>query len=196
MTNVFSCRWRGRWVELSNSGREWLDWSRTVGNTDQLHLNSIDGSDDGKLWLASEWGTVFRSEEWGESWEQVETGCQGSFSGILYNPIERSVFAYGLRGNIYRSTDGGKEWSAMQSRARASLFGASINADCRMVFVGQSGMVTSSVENGEQFKLAMQANQRGLSGVVQLENGSAVVSGVGGNRVISLPAQAAAKPSK
>ncbi len=176
----------GTLLYTANGGDEWQDWSRKVDNVDQLHLNGIDGSDDGKLWIASEWGNVFRSEDWGESWEQVETGYEGSFFGALYNPTHDSVYAYGLRGHIYRSTDGGSEWAEVESHASASLFGASVNADGRMVFVGSGGTVTSSSDNGETFESAMQANQRGLTGAVQLEDGSLVVSGAGGNQTLSL----------
>lgn len=182
----------GTLLYTTNGGRNWLDWSHSVDNPDQLHLNGIAGDGKGKLWLASEWGIVFHSDDWGESWEQVETGYEGSFFGILYNPQSNGVFAYGLRGNIYRSTDAGRNWAALQSRARASLFGATLDSAGRITFVGSGGTVTSSIDNGENFKLSMQANRRGLTGVAPLKNRQLLVSGAGGNQLLSLAGTRAA----
>ncbi|MGI9284390.1 MAG: WD40/YVTN/BNR-like repeat-containing protein [Pseudomonadales bacterium] len=186
----------GTLLYTANGGRKWLDLSHKVGNPEQLHLNGIAGDGDGKLCIASEWGMVFRSDDWGESWEQVETGYEGSFFGILYNPESDSVFAYGLRGNIYRSTDAGDNWTALESRARASLFGAAIDSNGRMTFVGSGGTLTTSTDNGEHFELSMQPNRHGLTGVAQLENGQLLASGGGGNQLLSLPDAGASGAAK
>ena len=99
----------GTLLRTGNGGRDWADWSHKADNPDELHLNGVVGTSDGQLFLASEWGIVFRSTTGGETWEQLETGYDGSFFGLLVSPTSGSVFAYGLRGTVYRSTDGGRQ---------------------------------------------------------------------------------------
>lgn len=69
----------GTLLHTSNSGRHWDDWSHKVDNPEELHLNGVAGAPDGSLYLASEWGTVFRSQSNGAHWEPLETGYDGSF---------------------------------------------------------------------------------------------------------------------
>ena len=126
----------GTLLHTSNSGRHWDDWSHKVDNPEELHLNGVAGAPDGSLYLASEWGTVFRSQSNGAHWEPLETGYDGSFFGVLVSPASGSVFAYGLLGTVYRSRDGGENWEPLQSRAPASLFGGIATIDGTLTWVG------------------------------------------------------------
>ena len=121
----------GTLLRTQNGGRQWNDWSHKVDNPDELHLNGVVGAPSGELYLASEWGTVFRSRSEGESWEPLESGYEGSFFGILVSPATGSIFAYGLLGTVYRSTDQGETWEPLESGAMASLFGGFADATLR-----------------------------------------------------------------
>jgi photosystem II stability/assembly factor-like uncharacterized protein len=173
----------GTLLYTSNGGEQWLDYSHKVDNPDQLHLNGVVGAADGSLYLASEWGTVFRSNNVGESWQALETGYEGSFFGVLVNPQTQTVFAYGLRGTVYRSTDKGESWSELQSKARASLFGGDAAPDGSVIFVGSGGAAVLSVDDGNSFT-ALQGERIGAYGVARLEDGRYIVSGEGGSRVL------------
>lgn len=177
----------GTLIYTGNGGRDWQDWSWKVDvNPEELHYNGVAGSTEGCLYLASEWGRVFRSSCLGESWEAMETGYDGSFFGVVVNPATGSVFAYGLLGTIYRSTDQGETWEALESRARASLFGAVASGDGTLVFVGQGGQATMTTDDGESFKPVPQPTRGGLHGVAPLGEGRFAVAGNGGVRLLEM----------
>jgi photosystem II stability/assembly factor-like uncharacterized protein len=175
----------GTLLRTQNGGRHWDDWAHQLENEDELHLNGVAGGPDNKLFLASEWGYVFRSTNGGNTWELVETGYDGSFFGVVINPASGSVFAYGLLGTVYRSTDGGENWEELDSMARGSLFGAYAGADGALLFVGQGGTVISSTDDGDSFTPLPQESRRGLHGVAPLADGRFLVTGDGGSVVVA-----------
>jgi photosystem II stability/assembly factor-like uncharacterized protein len=185
----------GTLLHTSNSGRHWDDWSHKVDNPDELHLNGLAGAPDGSLYLASEWGTVFRSLSNGESWQALETGYEGSFFGVLVNPVTSSVFAYGLRGTVYRSRDGGESWEPLQSRAPASLLGGLSTDDGTLIFVGQGGMATISHDDGDNFILLPQPSRAGIHGIAPMVDGGYMVTGDGGSRVLVTSTEAGSGPA-
>ena len=172
----------GTLLHTSNGGRTWLDWSPKVDNADQLHFNGVIGTADGTLFLASEWGTIFRSSTAGESWKATESGYEGSFFGLVTNPATHSLFAYGLRGTVYRSTDDGLSWAEVQSKVQGSLFGACATREGRLTFVGSNGAVTRSEDDGENFKVLVQASSLGVYGIAPMSDGQYMLSGEGGSR--------------
>ena len=172
----------GTLLHTSNGGRLWQDWSHKVDNDEQLHLNGVTGTPDGTLFLASEWGTIFRSSTAGETWKAIDSGYEGSFFGLLVNPDTNSLFAYGLRGTVYRSTDKGQNWSEVQSRAQGSLFGAYATPDGRLTFVGAGGTVTRSEDNGLHFNLLVQDSHLGAYGIAPTTDGHYVITGEQGSR--------------
>ncbi|MBE9538834.1 MAG: hypothetical protein IMF06_07100 [Proteobacteria bacterium] len=172
----------GTLLHTSNGGRNWLDWSPKVDNPDQLHFNGVIGTADGTLFLASEWGTIFRSSTAGESWKATDSGYEGSFFGLVTNPASRSLFAYGLRGTVYRSTDNGLNWAEVQSKVQGSLFGACATREGRLTFVGSNGTVTRSEDNGESFTVLVQASSLGVYGIAPTTDGHYLLSGEGGSR--------------
>jgi len=181
----------GSLLHTQNGGRQWNDYAHKVGNADELHLNGVVGAPDGTLYLASEWGTVFRSSTNGESWEPLETGYDGSFFGMLVNPVTGSVFAYGLLGTVYRSTDQGENWEEVPAMARASLFGGLALEDGTLIFVGQGGTVTRSQDDGDSFTPLVQPSRGGLHGVAPMGDGRYMGTGDGGSRELSTKGPAA-----
>lgn len=181
----------GTLLYTTNGGQMWQDWAHNVDNPDQLHLNGVIGVADGALYLASEWGTVFRSTDSGISWTRHETGYDGSYFGVLVNPETKTVFAYGLRGTVYRSTDGGDSWTQRQSKARASLLGSSA-IDGTLIFVGQGGTAVLSRDDGDSFQALVQPLRAGIYGIAQLPDASYMVSGDGGSRPLVMDS---AKPA-
>jgi photosystem II stability/assembly factor-like uncharacterized protein len=175
----------GTLLHTHNGGRHWDDWSHKVGNADELHLNGVVGAADGSLYLASEWGTVFRSLSDGESWEPLETGYDGSFFGVIANPTTGSVFAYGLLGTVYRSTDQGETWEEVPAGARASLFGALAMNDGTLIFVGQGSTATLSLDDGDSFTPLGRPSRAGFHGIAPMGDGRYMVTGDGGSRVLA-----------
>lgn len=186
----------GTLLHTSNGGRHWDDWSHKLDNPDELHLNGVMGGSGNTLFLASEWGYIFRSATGGQTWELVESGYEGSFFGLLVNPATGSVFAYGLLGTIYRSTDLGETWEELRSMARASLFGGHAATDGTLVFVGQGGTAVRSQDDGTSFTPLIQPSRRGLHGVALLGDGRYMVTGDGGSAVMAdkAPSAVARRP--
>ncbi len=168
----------------ANGGRDWADWSYKVDNPEELHLNGVIGDKSGTLYLASEWGTVFVSSNGGEAWESVQSGYDGSFFGLVFNPGSGYVYVHGLLGTIYRSADRGLTWQAMQSGVSASLFGAEAS-EGTLVFVGQGGTATLSHDDGANFVPLNHSGRGGLFGVTSLGSGVFIATGEGGSRILT-----------
>ncbi|TGD71112.1 hypothetical protein E4634_19920 [Mangrovimicrobium sediminis] len=179
----------GTLLRTRNGGRHWEDWGWKVENPDELHFNGVTGDSRGRIYLASEWGYVFRGTNGGESWQALETGYEGSFFGVLTNPATDSVFAYGLRGTIYRSTDGGDDWQELESRTRASLFGAAATEEGALVFVGQDSAAVLSRDDGDSFRELAAPGRRGLTGVAATD-GRLFVTGDGGSEALAVAPRA------
>ncbi len=179
----------GTLLQTTDGGRHWEDQARRVDNPDELHFNAVAGDAGGNLYLASEWGTVFRSRDGGESWEARETGYDGSFFGLLVNPVTQSIFAYGIQGTIYRSRDSGESWEALDAPGRDSLFGAAFSDDGTLLFVGDNGSALTSSDDGGGFALLSTPDRRKLSGVVALGGGRFAATGEGGSVVLSTAAR-------
>ncbi len=175
----------GTLLRTSNGGRSWADSSYSLQNSEELHLNGVTGDAAGTLYLSSEWGYVFRSTSSGESWEAVETGFEGSFFGIVVNPVSGSVFAYGLLGTIYRSTDRGQTWEQLDSNTGESLFGAASSTGGALVFVGENGTAVRTDNDGNSFSVLDSGVGHGLYGVTSLGDGRFVATGEGGS--VALP---------
>jgi photosystem II stability/assembly factor-like uncharacterized protein len=172
-------------LRTSNGGRLWEDWSYRVDNPDELHFNGVTGDADGNLYLASEWGYVFRSASHGGVWHRVETGYDGSFFGIVVSPESGSVFAYGLLGTIYRSSDRGESWELLDTPLRNSLFGATADHSGRLVFVGLESAVLLTDSDGRAFSTLSLDSRRDLLGVASLPDGGLVAIGDGGSAVLA-----------
>jgi photosystem II stability/assembly factor-like uncharacterized protein len=175
----------GTLLYTANGGRNWEDWSHKVDNPEELHLNGVVGDTRGGVYLASEWGTVFRSGNGGETWQSLETGYDGSFFGVIINPGSGDIFAYGLRGTIYRAPADALEWQPLDGGVAASLFGATANGST-LVFVGSGGTATMTADNGDSFQPLVQRRRDGLFGVVALDDGRFVATGEGGSRLLEV----------
>jgi len=176
----------GTLLHTSNGGARWENWGYKVDNPEELHFNGVAGDSTGTLYLASEWGYVFRSSSSGETWEAIETGYEGSFFGVLVNPASDHVFAYGLRGTIYRSSDHGENWEQLDSHSNSSLFGATATEQGVIVFVGSDAAVVTSADDGDTFIPLPQAIRHGLYGVAHLNGAKFVATGDGGSIVLSI----------
>jgi photosystem II stability/assembly factor-like uncharacterized protein len=175
----------GTLLYTANGGRNWEDWSHKVDNPEELHLNGVVGDTRGGVFLASEWGTVFRSGNGGETWQALETGYDGSFFGVVISPDSGDIFAYGLRGTIYRADADELEWQALDSGVSASLFGVTADG-ATLVFVGRGGTATLTNDNGESFQPVVQRRRDGLFGAVALGDGRYMATGEGGSRLLEL----------
>lgn len=180
----------GSLMETTDGGKHWEDASDRLDNEDQYHLNAIAAVKDAGLFIVGEQGSMFRSADWGHTWEKLEGPYEGSLFGVIGTAQPNTLLAYGLRGNLYRSTDFGTTWEQVELKAERGdlefgLSGGTLLDDGSIVIVGNGGSVIRSSDNGETFKVVNRADRISVSAVTAAGNGNLVLAGQGGVRVTS-----------
>jgi photosystem II stability/assembly factor-like uncharacterized protein len=154
-------------------------------DTYDLHLNDIALSDTGQLFIAAEAGRVYRSDNFGESWNEMPSPYIGSLFGVL--PLsENTVLVFGLRGHLFRSDDAGLTWQVIETGTTEMLTDGIRLSDGKVVIVGLGGTLLVSRDNGMNFYLSEQSSRNGYSAVVEEGTGKLLAVGEGGIKHIML----------
>ena len=160
-------------------------WERRTIDKEEPHLNAIAEGPDGVLYIAGEFGLVFRSPDLGRTWTRLETEYGGSYFGVLVMS-SGDVLVFGLQGHVYRSQDAGETWAAVETGTTASLMGGVQRADGSVLLVGLSGtLLVEAGEGGAGFVPVNRADRNGIAAVSELEPnrllliGKAGVCGIG-----------------
>jgi photosystem II stability/assembly factor-like uncharacterized protein len=172
----------GAYYETTDGGSTWS--SRWISD-DDWHLHQIARSETGRLYIAAEAGSVYRSDDGGENWISLPSLYEGSYFGVL--PLEGdSVLLFGLRGHLYRSEDAGENWQEIDTGTVAMLTDGIRLEDGTIVIVGLAGAVLKSSDGGHTFELHPQANRRGISAVAETGDGKLLIVGEFGVKVTTL----------
>jgi photosystem II stability/assembly factor-like uncharacterized protein len=177
----------GFFLETSDGGDTWTD--RLIVETEpeeddpyafdsgaDLHLNHIARSDSGRLYVAAEAGTVFRSDDDGRNWVELPSPYAGSFFGSL--PLEGdTLLLFGLRGNLFRSDDAGETWSPVETGTQAMLTDGVRRSAESLVIAGLAGALLVSDDGGATFDLVQQEDRQGVSSILSMSDGSLVLVG-------------------
>ncbi|QAY85863.1 WD40/YVTN/BNR-like repeat-containing protein [Pseudomonas arsenicoxydans] len=180
----------GNLMTTTDGGKHWEDASDRLDNEDQYHLNAIAAVKDAGLFIVGEQGSMFRSADWGQTWEKLEGPYQGSLFGVIGTAQPNTLLAYGLRGNLFRSTDFGTTWEPVELKAARGalefgLSGATLLDDGSIVIVGNGGSVIRSNDNGETFSVFNRPDRISVSAVTAAGNGNLILAGQGGVRATS-----------
>lgn len=180
----------GALLATNDGGKHWEDASDRLDNEDQYHLNGIAAVKDAGLFIVGEQGSMFRSADWGQTWEKLEGPYEGSLFGVIGTAQANTLLAYGLRGNLFRSTDFGTTWEPVELKAARGalefgLSGATLLDDGSIVIVGNGGSVIRSNDNGETFSVFNRPDRISVSAVTAAGNGNLILAGQGGVRVTS-----------
>ena len=147
-----------------------------------FHLNHIAQAQDGRLYMAAEAGTVYRSDDGGEIWKTLPSPYTGSFFGTL--PLDGdSLLLFGLRGNLFRSEDAGESWQTIDSGTEAVLSDGLLLSDGTVVLAGAAGTLLISGDGGETFRLAAQADRQALATVLSAGDSLVLVGEFGVNKI-------------
>ena len=168
----------GLFLETRDGGNT---WSRQEFDEEESHWNAIAQSADGTLFVAAEFGAVFRSVDKGRSWDCLTTPYEGSFFGAL-GLADGGVLVFGLRGNVYRTDDDGETWNAIPTGTTASLTHGLQRADGTVILVGLSGTVLIGADNAGRFTQVARADRRGISAFVEVNPRCFLMFGEGGVR--------------
>jgi photosystem II stability/assembly factor-like uncharacterized protein len=160
-------------------------WDFEPISDDDFHLNQIAAADEDRLYIAAEAGQIYRSDDLGETWTELESPYIGSFFGVL--PLEgETVLLFGLRGHLFRSEDAGETWEEIETGTTGMLNAGVRLADGTIVIVGLSGVVLVSSDGGRTFELHQQADRSGIQMVVEAGDGKLLLVGEFGVRIRSL----------
>ncbi|TWC12684.1 MULTISPECIES: YCF48-related protein [unclassified Pseudomonas] len=178
----------GALLETTDGGKHWEDASDRLDNEDQFHLNAITAVKDAGLFIVGEAGSMFRSADWGQTWEKLEGPYEGSLFGVIGTAQPSTLLVYGLRGNLYRSTDFGGSWEQVELKAARGalefgLSGATLLPDGSIVIVGNGGSVVRSTDDGVTFSVFNRPDRISVAAVTAAGNGNLILAGQGGVRV-------------
>ncbi len=182
-------------LETYDGGENWdeRDLNVPVDDSDpyyfpeEYHLNAMFLGPDDTIFVAAEFGTVYRSMDGGENFEEIVTPYEGSFWGGLNTG--NAVLVFGMRGNLWRTEDLGDNWDQVDSDTVQSLGGGTILDDGSIVIAGLGGAVIYSTDGGQSFESVIRPQRRGHSTVADGGNGHVVVVGEAGAEL--MPARAA-----
>ncbi len=172
-------------LETRDGGQHWEDVSERLDNEDQFHLNAIAAVKDNGLLVVGEAGSLFRSKDWGATWEKLEGPYEGSLFGAIGTADAGGVLVYGLRGHLFRSADFGDSWEEIPLKAASGdlefgLSDGALLADGRIVVVGHGGSVLESTDGGRSFSVFNRPDRLSLAGVSATGDGHLILVGQGG----------------
>lgn len=175
----------GAVLTTNNGGQTWEEISERLDNPDAYHLNGVTYVEGGGLFVVGELGLMYRSADWGLSWETVASPYEGSLFGVGATGQPGSLVVYGLRGHLFRSSDFGNSWQAIRLEAENGplefgLAGSALLEDGQLVVVGHGGSVLLSRDAGQSFTVINRADRLPLAGVASAGNGGLILVGQGG----------------
>lgn len=170
----------GLLLHTSDGGKHWDDWSARLNNTDNWHLNTIGSADGNIIYVAGEKGTLFRSQDGGQSWHPLQGPYEGSFFGMLVGPSPDSLMVFGLQGNLFRSSDQGNSWEEIKSTTENSLMGGVRLSDKEIVLVGNSGVILTSKDGGLSYTAQITKDRQAILGIAKTASGKLLMVGQGG----------------
>lgn len=175
----------GMLLETLDGGKEWQRIDERIENEDGFHLNAISAVGDAGIFIVGEMGLMFRSADWGQSWETLEGPYQGSLFGIIAGQQADHVLAYGLRGHIFRSIDFGESWDEVKVQTDSGqleygLANGSLLDNGDVLIVGHSGTVLRSTDAGVSFSVSNRADRASITGVVADTRGGLILVGQNG----------------
>ena len=144
-----------------------------------FHLNHIAASTKGRWYIAAEAGTLYRSDDEGQSWRQLPSPYEGSFFGTL--PIGNGeVLAFGLQGRLFYSSDAGEIWQRVETGTQATLTNALVLQNGGIFVSGYSGSLLVSNPGEIDFQTIQLEQRMSVSSSIQLKNSDLLLLGTGG----------------
>ena len=165
-------------VATKDGGDTWFDL--TISG-DDYHLNALisaPGQDPASqhLYIAAESGVIYRSEDGGQTWQELPSPYAGSwFGGLALD--EDQVLLTGLRGHLFRSEDRGNSWTRIHTGTQATLTDAVLLPSGTIVVTGLEGTVLTSHDGGRSVESSNLATRQGISTAVPLADGGVLLIG-------------------
>ncbi|NBA93711.1 YCF48-related protein [Pseudomonas sp. R5(2019)] len=164
----------GKFFLSSDAGQTWTAQALPISGQ---HLNSLDGSADGRQVLVGEAGLVLRSDDHGQHWSAVEPFYNGSLFGVALLS-EHNWVAYGMRGHVFVSHDDGRNWVQVELKHEFPLYGhAKAAQGAGVVIVGTGGAFVRLDGQGSLGQSGFIKGLGTLTSAVTLADGTLIVAG-------------------
>jgi len=137
-------------LSTKDGGSTWQPILDRIDNMNGYHYNGITRSGD-DLFIAREHGGLYRSEDFGQSWQRLASPYEGSYFGITGDPSGGFVTAFGMKGHIYYSMDRGGTWTPSKTGRETSLTGSAFLSDGSVCLVGVDGVILRSNDRGKTY---------------------------------------------
>ena len=151
----------------------------------EANLNGIIQTSNGNLYVAAEYGAIYRSTDGGRTFRAMTTGYNGSFWGMI--PLGNSVLAYGMRGNVWRSDNDGRSWRRLDTgKAQQSFQDGLRFSNGAIILTGLNGVIAVSRDNGKSFRAFTRSERRGYAALAEGANDNIILFGKSGIQQIRL----------
>lgn len=174
----FAVGGRGNFFRTMDGGATWSDEVILTRDEFDGHLFGIGKAASGSLFMASEQGVLFRSDDAGATWLQLDSPYNGSFFGVSFHGPR--ILAYGMRGHVAVSDDNGASWRMVPTGTDKSLMSATATADGVLVLAGLDGAIVTTRDGGETFALAPQEDRRKIARLLPTRDGAWLAFGENG----------------
>lgn len=176
------------------------DW-RVIEPVTTERLMNIDGNDNGLMVAVGAFGSVFASQDGGESWRNAapdwmavadsEEGITQTGPNLYGVSVEDSgrITISGEWGLILRSADAGASWRVLHAgdtrnqKDDASLFDVHVSEGGRIVAVGQVGKVLYSDDDGASWTSTDAGTVANLLSVTRTSSGKHVATAMRDMRI-------------
>lgn len=181
-----------QFYHTTDGGKTWESWRDQLDNFED-HNNAILGLDDGSLFVASEKSNydgakvkIYRSTDFGQTWENVATDFDRSLYGLFYNPASDQVYAVGMSGLVVRSSDRGASWQRHPLNIETEFlsFSGVSTSSGDILIVGNNGQFTTGTASSEKLNVYLRDDRVNMTSIVETSDGNFVTTGAAGvNRV-------------
>lgn len=138
----------GQVLRTTDGGARWESSNEIADNPKKLHLYAVRGVGS-DVYMVGEQGLLLKRDRASGRFGAIDSPYKGTLFGVTGN--DRTVVAYGLRGNVVRSADGGATWQGLNTGVPVGLTAGSLDAKGRIVLASQTGHLLSSQDDGASF---------------------------------------------
>lgn len=131
-------------LETRDGGLSWQYVSDRLPNPDGMHNNVMAQDRQGHLWLAGERGSLYRSDDQGQTWQAEDSPYSGSWFALTPLPDGGLVLA-GLRGHAYWRQPNSETWQPLNLPTETTFNGATVLPDGKVMLLGQGGIFAQGV---------------------------------------------------
>jgi photosystem II stability/assembly factor-like uncharacterized protein len=174
--NGFAVGAYGLFLVTSDGGATWTRQTVEEDEYSDFHLHHIASTKSGRLFMAAEAGTIYRSDDAGRTWLSLPSPYAGSFFGTLLLDDD-ALLLFGLRGHLFRSEDAGETWQEVETGSVALLNRGLRTSSGKLIVVGHEGTLLISDDGGRSFTLREQPDRQALATLIEADDGGLILVG-------------------